>query len=164
MVLRETRQRGYRRPLDGPRMIGPRLRVGIRAVPTAAAATLTACCEGGCGHDVVARHWIAIGLITASNCRLMRGACSIGDVRRRSVHDRRNATTGAMPNDARLGGRSVIRRAFPGRTGPAATLASPLRGCSSGGRALPWHGRGQGFESPQLHCNLLNRSTAQMHG
>ena len=25
------------------------------------------------------------------------------------------------------------------------------RGCSSVGRALPWHGRGQGFDSPQLH-------------
>ena len=35
--------------------------------------------------------------------------------------------------------------------GAAARLIAPLRGCSSGGRALPWHGRGQGFESPQLH-------------
>ena len=26
-------------------------------------------------------------------------------------------------------------------------------GCSSAGRALPSHGRGQGFESPQLHRN-----------
>ena len=26
-----------------------------------------------------------------------------------------------------------------------------LRGCSSVGRALAWHARGQGFNSPQLH-------------
>ena len=26
-----------------------------------------------------------------------------------------------------------------------------VRGCSSVGRALPWHGRGLGFNSPQLH-------------
>src|ERR1700761_946217 len=25
------------------------------------------------------------------------------------------------------------------------------RGCGAAGSALPWHGRGQGFESPQLH-------------
>ena len=30
-------------------------------------------------------------------------------------------------------------------------IVSALRGCSSVGRALPWHGRGQGFDSPQLH-------------
>ena len=29
----------------------------------------------------------------------------------------------------------------------------PVRGCSSVGRALPWHGRGQGFDSPQLHSD-----------
>ena len=29
----------------------------------------------------------------------------------------------------------------------------PLRGCSSVGRALPSHGRGQGFDSPHLHQN-----------
>ncbi len=29
------------------------------------------------------------------------------------------------------------------------------RGCSSVGRALPWHGRGQGFDSPQLHIRAL---------
>jgi hypothetical protein len=27
----------------------------------------------------------------------------------------------------------------------------PCRGCSSVGRALAWHARGQGFDSPQLH-------------
>src|SRR5205823_13451857 len=26
------------------------------------------------------------------------------------------------------------------------------RGCSSAGRALEWHSRGQGFKSPHLHC------------
>ena len=31
-----------------------------------------------------------------------------------------------------------------------------LRGCSSVGRALAWHARGQGFKSPQLHkMNLV---------
>ena len=30
-------------------------------------------------------------------------------------------------------------------------VPTPVRGCSSVGRALPWHGRGQGFDSPQLH-------------
>ncbi len=33
----------------------------------------------------------------------------------------------------------------------------PSRGCSSVGRALPWHGRGQGFESPQLHSVISRR-------
>jgi hypothetical protein len=30
-------------------------------------------------------------------------------------------------------------------------LTKPLRGCSSVGRALEWHSRGEGFDSPQLH-------------
>ncbi len=30
------------------------------------------------------------------------------------------------------------------------------RGCSSAGRALEWHSRGQGFESPQLHLTTGN--------
>tara|TARA_X000001036_G_scaffold120886_3_gene114431 strand:+ start:881 stop:985 length:105 start_codon:yes stop_codon:yes gene_type:complete len=29
-----------------------------------------------------------------------------------------------------------------------------LRGCSSAGRALAWHARGQGFKSPQLHIGV----------
>jgi hypothetical protein len=29
------------------------------------------------------------------------------------------------------------------------------RGCSSVGRALEWHSRGQGFDSPQLHSTAL---------
>ena len=37
------------------------------------------------------------------------------------------------------------------RQQPAAGFHGPIRGCSSVGRALPWHGRGQGFDSPQLH-------------
>jgi hypothetical protein len=41
------------------------------------------------------------------------------------------------------------------------TLPSPtlkLRfswGCSSAGRALAWHARGQGFDPPQLHQNFV---------
>src|SRR5438270_10169949 len=34
---------------------------------------------------------------------------------------------------------------------PLLTTLKRPRGCSSVGRALPWHGRGQGFDSPQLH-------------
>src|SRR5207302_2319662 len=34
---------------------------------------------------------------------------------------------------------------------PLLTTLDRPRGCSSVGRALPWHGRGQGFDSPQLH-------------
>ncbi len=33
---------------------------------------------------------------------------------------------------------------------------TPLRGCSSVGRALLSHGRGQGFDSPQLHWGLAS--------
>src|SRR3990172_8421532 len=40
---------------------------------------------------------------------------------------------------------------------PADTLPS-LRGCSSVGRALAWHARGQGFKSPQLHETLAPRN------
>ncbi len=46
---------------------------------------------------------------------------------------------------------------------PAVSLhpcAPESRGCSSVGRALAWHARGQGFDSPQLHfetCRLAGR-------
>jgi hypothetical protein len=30
-------------------------------------------------------------------------------------------------------------------------MVGAVRGCGAAGSALPWHGRGQGFESPQLH-------------
>ena len=30
-------------------------------------------------------------------------------------------------------------------------MFSSIRGCSSAGRALEWHSRGQGFDPPQLH-------------
>ncbi len=33
----------------------------------------------------------------------------------------------------------------------SARFCNAIRGFSSVGRALPWHGRGQGFESPNLH-------------
>ncbi len=36
----------------------------------------------------------------------------------------------------------------------------PIRGCSSDGRALEWHSRGQGFDSPQLH--QVPRAVAQL--
>ncbi len=35
-----------------------------------------------------------------------------------------------------------------------------LRGCSSVGRALAWHARGQGFDSPQLHPKYSKRKPA----
>ena len=37
-------------------------------------------------------------------------------------------------------------------------MALPLWGTSSFGRALPWHGRGEEFESPVLHHFLLLRN------
>ena len=39
------------------------------------------------------------------------------------------------------------------RTARVITLGEEISawGCSSAGRALAWHARGQGFESPQLH-------------
>ncbi len=48
-------------------------------------------------------------------------------------------------------------------------MGSPIWGFSSVGRALPWHGRGQGFDSPKLHAvrwqsHLTNRvSTSSKH-
>src|SRR5262249_15622932 len=36
-------------------------------------------------------------------------------------------------------------------------------GCSSVGRALPWHGRGQGFDSPQLHFIALDEEERAWH-
>ena len=47
-----------------------------------------------------------------------------------------------------------------GRTHAARyTSAAPrgIRGCGAAGSAPPWHGGGQGFESPQLHDNVLAR-------
>ena len=37
-----------------------------------------------------------------------------------------------------------------------------MRGCSSVGRALEWHSRGQGFDSPQLHQVPFVRAVAQL--
>src|SRR5438093_13476697 len=55
--------------------------------------------------------------------------------------------------DRRLqGGKIAAREPLPKRPvpiGPAAWLEA--RGCSSDGRALQSHCRGQGFDSPQLH-------------
>ena len=43
----------------------------------------------------------------------------------------------------------ALRRSHSGAHAPVAATVSPLRwGYSSVGRALPWHGRGQGFDSP----------------
>ena len=40
---------------------------------------------------------------------------------------------------------------FTRRLKSARPLKKLLWGCSSVGRALEWHSRGQGFDSPQLH-------------
>jgi hypothetical protein len=55
------------------------------------------------------------------------------------------------------GGRRPHVDRFGGIPGSLGTLPSPrtgqhpTRGCSAVGSAPPWHGGGQGFESPQLH-------------
>ena len=38
-----------------------------------------------------------------------------------------------------------------GGTASSCMVQTPVRGCSAAGSAPPWHGGGQGFESPQLH-------------
>ena len=40
-------------------------------------------------------------------------------------------------------------------------LWPPVRGCSAVGSAPPWHGGGQGFESPQLHVRESPESSAE---
>ena len=39
-------------------------------------------------------------------------------------------------------------------SGTLVSSSSRFRGCSSVGRASPWHGEGQGFDSPQLHKEI----------
>ncbi len=49
---------------------------------------------------------------------------------------------------------------------PSTAVAVPGRGLSSVGRALAWHARGQGFDSPRLHQNpliLLNKFGRRLH-
>ena len=38
-----------------------------------------------------------------------------------------------------------------------------LRGCSSAGRALAWHARGQEFNPPQLHLNFSDKEKFKWH-
>ncbi len=40
---------------------------------------------------------------------------------------------------------------------PSPLRGTPTRGCSAVGSAPPWHGGGQGFESPQLHKHRTGR-------
>ena len=47
----------------------------------------------------------------------------------------------------------------PPRQGACYVAAPVIRGFSSVGRALPWHGRGQGFESPKLHAATSGNDT-----
>ena len=55
----------------------------------------------------------------------------------------------SMASEARVG---VIGRPQPVCCLPSARSGrSRSRGCSAAGSAPPWHGGGQGFESPQLH-------------
>jgi hypothetical protein len=42
-------------------------------------------------------------------------------------------------------------------SGPRFIRAQSARGCSAAGSAPPWHGGGQGFESPQLHKVLADQ-------
>ena len=53
---------------------------------------------------------------------------------------------------ARTGMLSPFRSAAPGRP----------RGFSSAGRALAWHARGQGFESPKLHISAGQRRISNL--
>ena len=59
-------------------------------------------------------------------------------------------TRDRRPLPRKFGGESPLQKSGNGdRLHIEAT--SPLRGISSVGRALEWHSRGQGFESPILH-------------
>ena len=64
-------------------------------------------------------------------------------------------------------GQAANRRRF--RDSPGLALVSrglsgldhrsrPARGFGAVGSALPWHGRGQGFESPKLHSKIASQS------
>jgi hypothetical protein len=44
-----------------------------------------------------------------------------------------------------------VRRRWLGRSFTGCPVRAGERGCSAVGSAPPWHGGGQGFESPQLH-------------
>src|SRR6266487_1364289 len=60
-----------------------------------------------------------------------------------------------------VGGRTLVPRPRPLRHPPPLAIFSEPKGpggCSSVGRALAWHARGQGFKSPQLHSHPNRRS------
>ena len=91
------------------------------------------------GKPLVTSRWLA-----TRACRLGRGG--LGARRSHALA-------------ARLGGVGA-KRCWQ----PVCFLGSPearrcgSRGCSAAGSAPPWHGGGQGFESPQLHHNTLTRT------
>ena len=136
---------------------------GIWAMSAPTAATLAARFECRGGHDLVPSGRIAIRRRAAPRRLLVSDARRVRNRRAGGVHLRTNLATEAIVQRCQAPRAFAgSTRAFPGGSGVAATLASPLRGCSSGGRALPWHGRGQGFESPQLHTSspLLSESAS----
>ena len=45
---------------------------------------------------------------------------------------------------------------------PRALVEFPLTGLWRSGSALPWHGRGQGFDSPQVHQRISERAVAAL--
>ena len=69
--------------------------------------------------------------------------------RGRSVAARRRSPSSGSENPG-----ACVDRAGPRARGRGDRLGLP-RGCSSAGRAPPWHGGGQGFEPPQLHSRGL---------
>jgi hypothetical protein len=68
-------------------------------------------------------------------------------------------TTEVRLCDHGIGAPAPRRTELPGKRGRGWSGRSGIRGCSSVGRALEWHSRGQGFESPQLHTGAVGAPT-----